>query len=205
MADTQEFFEFRGVSDLFIAEVLTDDEEGMTFGTPERLTFVQEVGQTKSVSTETHWFDNMPMNTVTVYGNSEVTITGAPISLEMESKITGNFYDPETGMLVDGDKVQKKFATIYKTKGTDGKFRYVTYLKGTFTIGDVSHKTEDDGTETTLQELTYTSLKSNHKFAKGGNTNYFVLDERANKLDFSKFFEAVITPDTAATLLKTAE
>lgn len=205
MAD---IFEFRGVDNLVYAEVTGDDNEtsgGYVTGEVKTLSPVATIGKSTDISNEAHYYDNNPMLVVSSESADEITLTIAPPSLEILAEITGKSFDPETGMMVDSERSNKYFAIGYRTKGTDGKYRYVWRLKGTFGIPDENNETENDGTDTTNTELTFTGIATTHKFTKGkyngtswekASAKGIVVDERFDKVDFSTFFESVQTPDT---------
>ena len=203
-----EIFEFRGVDNLVYAEVTGDDNEaegGYIAGTVKPLSPVASIAKSTSSSNEAHYYDNNPMIVVSSEASDEITLTVAPLALDVLAEITGKSYDPNTGMLVDGERVPKYFAIGYRTKGTDGKYRYVWRLKGTFGIPDEQNDTENDGTDTTNTELTFTGIATTHKFEKGRFRNNawekaqvkgIVVDERFDKVDLTDFFGSVKTPDT---------
>lgn len=203
--NTQEVFEFRGVDSLYIAEVTTDTEDEYAAGTPIYLSPVAEVGKTTEASSEAHYYDNLPMMTINSEGPDTISITMAPPELQKLAMIIGKSFDETTGMMVDGERQNKYFAVMYRTKGTDGKYRYVSRLKGTFNIPEESNATENDGTDTTNTAIEFTGIYTTHKFTKGkyvnnkwekGSAKGVVVDTRYDKADVSKFFDAVATPDT---------
>lgn len=192
-----EVFEFRGVDNLVYAEVLTDTAEEFTTGEVKPLSPVAEIGRTTENSSESHYYDNMPMIVISSVGADELTMTIAPVDLKTYGDITGQTFDEALGMLVEGERTNKYFAVGYRTKGTDGKYRYVWRLKGQFGIPDESNATEDDGTDTTNTELTWTGVATTHKFTKTGKVaKAVVCDERISKVDFATYFDTVQTPDT---------
>ena len=201
-------FEYRGVEGLVFAEVTGDDnltDGGYKTGTVEALAPVAEIGKTVETSSEAHYYDNTPLVTIQGEGPDEITIRCAGLTLEKLAKITGRSFDPDTGMLVEGPRETRYFAIGYKTKDSDGKYRYVWRLKGTFAIPADTNVTEDDGTEANGTELTFTGIYTTHIFNKGkraadqwepGPAKGLVVSDREGKADLSKFFETVTTPDT---------
>lgn len=205
MADTQEVFEFRGVDNLYIAEVTKDDSTGYTAGTPIYLAPVAEVGKTTDSSNEAHYYDNKAMIVVNSESADKISITMAPPELKKLAMIIGKSFDETTGMLVDGERNNKYFAVMYRTKGTDGEYRYVSRLKGTFSIPEESNATENDGTDTTNTSIEFTGIFTTHQFTKGkytgsewvkGSAKGVVVDTRYGLADVSDFFSEVQTPDT---------
>lgn len=204
---TQEVFEFRGVDSLYVAKVTKDENtsDGYVCDTPVYLSPVAEVGKTTDSSNEAHYYDNKAMIVVNSESADKITITMAPPTLEKLAMIIGKSFDKETGMLVDGERQNDYYALMYRTKGTDGKYRYVSRLKGTFGIPEESNQTENDGTDTTNTSIEFTGIYTTHVFNKGkyngtswekGSAKGIVVDTRYGLADVSDFFSKVQTPDT---------
>ena len=202
-----EVFEFRGVDNLYVAEVLQDDENGYVCETPVKLAPVAEIGKTTESSSEAHYYDNKAMIVINSEGADTITITVAPPELEMLAKLTGRSFDPVTGALIDNVRNNKYFAIMYRTKGTDGKYRYVSRLKGQFGIPDETNATENDGTDTNNTQIEFTGIYTEYEFTKGtynpgtatwskGSAKGVVVDTRYGLADVSNFFGEVQTPDT---------
>jgi phi13 family phage major tail protein len=158
-------FEFRGVKDLYYAEVLEDSEENYTCGTPKRLSYTATISKEVETSSETHYYDNKGMIVINAKGAETFTLTVAPPNLKTLADITGQMFDPKMGMLVEGEFTPKMFAIGYKTKGTDGYWRFCWKLKGSFAIPSEEVNTESDSIDTTNTELTYTAIQTIHKFS----------------------------------------
>ena len=199
--------EYRGVENLVYAPVTEDSDENYTTGAVKPLAGVAEISRTTESSSEVHYYDNMPAITIESTGSDEITCTVSAIPLDVLADITGQYYDQTLGSLVEGDRQNKYFAIGSRTKGTDGKYRYVWRLKGTFGIPDEQNDTENDGTDTTNTELTFTGIATTHKFTKGkynsttkawekAQVKGVIVDERFDKADLSTFFSTVQTPDT---------
>ena len=191
-----EVFEFRGVDNLVFAEVTSDNAEGYVTGDVKPLSPVAEIGKTVETSSEAKYYDNKAMLTINSEGADEISLTVAPLDIEVLAEICGKYYDATTGMMVDGERQNKYFAIGYRTKGTDGAYRYVWRLKGTFNIPDETVATENDGTDSNNQELTFTGISTTYAFTKGGACKGIVVDGRKAKADVSTFFETVQTPDS---------
>lgn len=200
-----QYFEFRGVDSFYIAPVTKDDKTGYVAGTPVYFQPVQEIGKTTDSSSEAHYYDNKALIVVNSESADSIQITMTPPMLEQLAQITGKSFDPTTGMYVDGERVNQYFAIMYRTKGTDGKYRYVSRLKGTFNIPEETVSTENDGTDTTNTQVTYTGVYTAYEFNKGkyvngawqkGSAKGVVVDERYGLVDFSTFFNKVQTPDS---------
>ena len=196
MADV---FEFRGCDNLVFAEVLTDDngDEGYTTGTVKILSPVATISKEVETSSETKYYDNLPMIVINSEGADTINLTIAPPALDILCEITGKYFDADTGMMIEGESKPKYFALGYRTKGTDGHYRYVWRLKGQFAFPSEEVNTENNGTDTTNTTLTYTGISTVHKFTKGNApAKGIVIDERIGNADLALFFDSVNTPDT---------
>lgn len=205
-----EVFEFRGVDNLYVAKVTKDDSTGYTCETPVKLAPVAEIGKSTESSSEAHYYDNKALIVINSEGADEIVLTIAPPELEMLAKITGRAFDEATGMLIDTVRDNAYYAIMYRTKGTDGKYRYVSRLKGQFNIPDETNATENDGTDTNNTQITFTGIYTEHEFTKGtydattqtwtpGSAKGIVVDTRYGLADVSNFFASVQTPDTVST------
>lgn len=201
----QQVFEFRGVDNLYVAEVLEDDANGYVCATPIHLAPVAEVGKSTDSSSEAHYYDNKAMIVINSESADTISITMAPPELAKLAQIIGKSFDPTTGMMVDSPRQNKYFAIMYRTKGTDGQYRYVSRLKGQFTIPEETSATEDDGTDANNTSIEFTGIYTEHEFNKGiyngtawekAGAKGVVVDTRYGLADVSNFFSQVQTPDT---------
>lgn len=201
----QSVFEFRGVDNLYIAKVIKDTEEEFTTDTPIYLAPVAEVGKTTDSSNEAKYYDNKAMIVIASESADVISIIMAPPELKKLAMVTGRSFDETTGMMVESERSNDYYALMYRTKGTDGAYRYVSRLKGTFSIPEESVATEDDGAEGTNSTIEYTGIYTVHKFTKGkfvngewekGSAKGVVVDTRYGLADVSTFFGETQTPDT---------
>lgn len=203
----QKVFEFRGVDNLYVAKVLTDDAEGFTCETPVKLAPVAEIGKTTDASNEAHYYDNKALIVVSSESADTITLTVAPPELKMLANIIGRAFDETTGMMIDSPRSNDYYAIMYRTKGTDGQYRYVSRLKGQFNIPEETNATENDGTDTNNTSIEFTGIYTEHEFTKGkyddttkawtpASAKGIVVDTRYGVADVSKFFDEVQTPDT---------
>lgn len=202
---TQEVFEYRGIDNLYIARITKDDATEFTCETPIHLAPVAEIGKTTESASESHYYDNKAMIVVSSESADTITITMAPPELERLALVTGKSFDATTGMMVDSERNNDYFAIMYRTKGTDGKYRCVSRLKGRFSIPEETNQTENDGTDTTNSSIEFTGIYTTHEFTKGkyngtdwekGSAKGIVIDTRYDLVDVTDFFSEVQTPDT---------
>lgn len=195
--EVKKITEYRGIEGLVYAEVLTDTADSYTAGEVKDLAGVAELSRTTESSSEPHYYDNIPAIVITSTGSDEVTVTTSVLSLSTVAEVTGQGYDEATGMMIEGERTTKYFAMGYRTKKTDGTEVLVWRLKGTFSIPDSTHATENNGTDGNGQELTFTGISTTHKFTKTGKPAKAVnVDIGLGLADDTDFFTTVQTPDT---------
>lgn len=197
--------EYRGVDNLVAAEITVDDNEtggsgshGYVTGTVFQIAGVAEISKSTETSSESKYYDNVPAIVINSEGSDEITITCSVPDLATYAKLVGKTIDSATGAMIDGEREPKYYALGYRFKLTDGTYRYVWRLKGSFAIPDETSATEDDSTDTNNMELTYTGISTTHKFTKGGGkpAKAVVVDDTPESLcDVSEFFAAVTDPD----------
>jgi len=191
--------EFRGTDNLVYAEVLTDNNtigEGYTTGAVKVLAPVAEIGKTVETASDTKYYDNKPALTIIAEGADTISLTVPALDLETLADITGKEYDSATGAFMDGERDPKYFALGYRLRLTDGTYRYVWRYKGSFGIPDETSQTENAGTDSNNQQLTFTGISTMHIFTKTGNSQKaLVVDERTSDVDLSTFFDQVTTCD----------
>ena len=193
-----EIQEYRGIRGLVGAEITTDSTETFECGTPFPIVGVAELSRTTETTNESHYYDNVPAIVIESTGADEVTITGSAIPFDVLAQITGQTYDAEKGMFVEGERQSKYFAIGYITEKTDGTEIFVWRLKGKFNIPDSTHATKDDGAEANGQEIVFTGINTTHKFTAIGNKTAKAvnIDTSINPVVETEFFASVQTPDT---------
>ena len=186
--------EFRGVDNLVYAEVqkdnnLTGTGEGYVTGTVKTLAPVAEISKTVETASETHYYDNAPALVIEGEGADTISLTVPAVDLPTLAEITGKEYD-----------ATKYFALGYRLRLTDGTYRYVWRYKGRFSVPDETSQTENAGTDTNNQTLTYTGIFTIHEFTTPTSTQKnqkaLVVDERDDVADLTGFFSVVKTCDT---------
>ena len=189
-------FEYRGVDTLVYAKVIKDTKDELVFGEVKSLAPVAEVGKTTESSSESHYYDNAPKIVITSTNSDKLTLTVAVLDLFTLAEITGQDYLSDLGALVEGERTEQYIAIGYRTKGTDGKYRYVWRLKGIFEIPDETSHTEENNTNTNNMQLVWTGVMTNYRFNKTKKSEKsIIIDERTAVFDTEHFFDTVKTPD----------
>lgn len=187
---------WRGVENLYAAEILKDTDESFETGVPFKIAGVAELSRSTENSSETVYYDNSPSIVVSSIGADTVTASVSAIDLDILAKLTGQKYDEELGMFIEGDRENKYFSIGYKTSRTDNTDVYVWRLKCSCSIPDQTNSTRTGGTESAGNELTFTGIMTTHKFAKtGAGARAVTVEPEKDKVDVSDWFTEVKTPD----------
>lgn len=188
---------WRGVSDLVAVEIKDTSEAYEAVGDVFDIAGLAELSRSTENSSETVYYDNQPALVIDSVGADTITCSCSAIDLPVLAKLTGQKYDEELGMFIEGERESKYFAIGYKTQRTDGSEVYVWRNKVSVNIPDQTNSTKTGGTESAGNELTFTGIMTTHKFEKTGKGCRAVQVELAeDKVDVSTFFETVQTPDT---------
>ena len=197
------YTEYMGFDNLVAAEIKADTAAAYT---PDEVFKLAPAGEIKK-STErdqvARSYDNGTYFLIKSEGDDTVELVVPVLPLDIEAKILGAEYNETTGTLKnDGLPKTKYFALGYRLLCLDGTYRYVWRHKGAFTMGDEEAKSKE-GTDSNNITLTFTGITTIHKFEKTKKVSKdIVADERDGKLDYSKWFEQVVTPDNEESLVK---
>ena len=198
------YTEYMGFDNLVAAEIKADTAEAYTPDEVFKLAPAGEIKKSTDRDQNPRPYDNGTYFLIKSEGDDTVELVVPVLPLDIESKILGSEYNDKTGtMKNDGMPKTKFFALGYRLLCLDGTYRYVWRHKGSFTMGDEEAKSRQ-GTDSNNVTLTFTGITTIHKFKGSGKVSKdIVADERDGLLDYSKWFEQVVTPDNEESLIKT--
>lgn len=199
----ERYEEFMGFDNLVIAEITEDSAEAYTTGEVVPFAPAGEIKKSTPQDQAARSYDNQTYLIIKSEEDDSVELVVPVLPLAKEAMVTGKDYDAETGALNDdGMPKTKYFAIGYRLMMSDNTYRYVWRHKGTFTKGDEEAKSKQ-GTDSNAASYTFTGIQTIHKFAASGKVSKAsVVDERDGLLDYSKWFDQVVTPDNMAELKK---
>lgn len=195
------YTEYMGFDSLVYAPIEADTAEAFTPGEVKPLAPAGEIRKSTEREQNPRSYDNQTYLLIKSEGDDTVELVVPVLPLDVEAAINGTDYDETTGALNnDGIPKTKYFAIGYRLLCSDNTYRYVWRHKGSFTMGDEEAKSKQ-GTDSNNITITFTGIQTIHKFAKSGKPSKdIVVDERDGKLDYSKWFDQVVTPDNIETL-----
>lgn len=201
MAVTEEniFKNLRGVRKLMIATLTKDTEELLSYDTPVRFAGVREIGGEEEESSATEYYDNQAAIITTSEGSDTYPLTTSVLNDEVRAKVEGRKWDQTKGIYFGTPKKRPYVAIGFVAEDTEGTEWYYWIYKGKLSGGKESHKTKDDGTETTNLEWEYSSIYTQHTFASAENKPMkYVRMKAGGTVTEQKFFEKVYDPDAEA-------
>lgn len=202
-----EFVLKRGLKNIYAAEVLTDDADGITYGEPFHLIPAGEMTRTVDSEKTDVYFDDTVFDSTGREGATEISITGAALRPEDVARINNKYVDATTGAVIDtGEYKPKYFALGGECGNNDGTQELFWFAKGTFGIPEQTDKTKDDSTDTNGMSLTYSAIKTKTLFTVGSETapcKRVVIDTSVSELKANAVWtEQVVTPENLADIVQ---
>ena len=198
--ENKKFGLLRGLSDIFICEIVDTEAEYKAVGTPEKLIPAGELTISKSFEKAQTYFDNSLFAETGKEAPTELSIVGAAVRAAFLAWIEGKTVDAATGaVLDDGDWHSKFYAISGKRDYTDGTSEYFWFNKCSFGGAEETGKTEDDSTDSAGMTLPFTAYKTTHKFKNNDTSKLVRIDTASTKLKAdASWVEQVVTPDNIA-------
>lgn len=192
-----EYRDARGLTDVVVAKLLTDDSESLTFDTPRPLFGAATLSKQTTVNSATKYYDNIAAIVISSEGADDFTLNGSRISDETLAYILGKNYHEDLGAYSDSEGIAPYCAIGYKSMDTLGREYYTWRYKGRFSVPNEDERTLDDGTDSNGTELKYTGINPVHKFTKDGDKHSKGIRVLATnpKVKLETFFTTVTTID----------
>ena len=191
-----------GADSVYYALVTQDDASAYVAGTPAYLAPVMNITVEPAVNSKTQYADNQPFEVMTSEGETKlgVEITGLP--LDVQATLLGKVYDAATGRFFDDGGIAPYVALGFRSKKSDGKFRYYWFMKGTFAPPKEEAASQTDSPDPKSTKLDYTAIKSVYQFAVTGALNDSVKRVMGDTADAAfvatTWFAAVQVPSVGA-------
>lgn len=202
MANSGEYKSRVGLDSLYVAEVTQDDTSAYTAGTPAYLAPAAEASQEPSSSFAIQYADDQPFDVATAEGETKIALKVTGIDLATLALITGRKFDSTTGRMYDNGGTAPYMALSFRSKKSNGSYRYYQYLKGKFDMPKEDTATLAEKPEPKVLELSYTAIRTVKTFDLGGgvtdSVKRIVGDTDTTNFSATNFFAQVQTPDVAA-------
>ncbi|NMC84290.1 MAG: hypothetical protein GYA58_03290 [Anaerolineaceae bacterium] len=200
-ANAGEYRSYVGLKNIYIALVTKDDSSGYATETPEYFAPAAEATMEPESNSTTQYFDDQPMNTITVEGATPIKLTISGLPLAVQAKILGKEYDVATGRMYDNGGVPPDCALGFESEKANGAKRFFWFLKGTFAPPSETLATKTNSPNPKTTQLTYTAVKTIHRFdlgdSKSDSLKRVVGDEDATGFVASGWFGQVQVPSVS--------
>ena len=196
----------KGLSNIFICEIIDNADEYKEVGTPQHLIPAGEMTISKSFEKAQHYFDNAMWAEIGTEAPSEMSLIGAAVRAALIAWLEGKEADAETGAILDDGEWHNKFFAISGTKDyTDGTSEHFWFLKCSFGGAEEAAKTKDASTDAGGSTLPFTAYSTIHKFTNNKPMKVVRIDTATTKLKADQDWTAqVVTPDNLSTICEKA-
>lgn len=195
----------RGLKDVMIAKVISDDETGYVVSDEvEKLIPAGTITMTADSEKTDTYFDNVVFASVGTESATTVSIEGARLKPAQIAKITGKTVDDSTGAILDsGLYTEEYFALGARIGMLDGTECLIWFLKGTFSIPEETGRTIDDTTDADGTTLEFSAVSTKFQFgADHGFKRLLVDTTNTEMIQGQDWFKQVVTPENVATIVK---
>ena len=191
----------KGLSNIFICEIIDNVDEYKEVGTPQHLIPAGEMTISKSFEKAQHYFDNAMWAEIGTEAPSKMSLVGAAVRAALVAWLEGKEADAETGAILDDGEWHNKFFAISGTKDyTDGTSEHFWFLKCSFGGAEEAAKTKDASTDANGSTLPFTAYSTIHRF-NNKPMKVVRIDTATTKLKADQDWTAqVVTPDNLSTI-----
>ena len=162
-----------GLRDIHFAKLLTDTNSGATYDTPVSLAGALNAKVSRKTNSDPVYADDGLDEIISNFNSVEVEIEVASLTLEARALLQGSSMVKGT-IIETSEDVAPEGALLFRSKKSNGKFRYVALLKGKFELADDEYATIEDKAKTQSVKIKGTF------YPRIYDTNYqFVADEDA--------------------------
>lgn len=189
-----------GVEDLYYALVTQDDSGAYVAGTPKKFAPATEISGEPTSSLETQYADNQPYDVAASEGETKLTVGVTNVPIPVIDEILGKVFDEATGREFDagGGATPPNVAFGFRSLKSNGKYRYVWFLKGKFSPPKDEASTKTDKAEPKPQSLNFTAIKTTRKFTLSESVSDGLKrvrgDEDSTNFDPTGWFSQVQVP-----------
>ena len=133
-----------GLKDLYYATLTSDASDGAVYSTPVQIVGAITANINPNASSETLFADDGPIETAATVGQIELELNVADLPLDQMAVLLGHT-PPSAGIMYKSANDTPPWVAIgFKSKKSNGKYRYVWLLKGKFRENEMAHETKND-------------------------------------------------------------
>ena len=158
-----------GLRDLYYAPVTQDDVDAYAAGTPAIFAPAVAASHKPKNSSKIQYADDGAFDTLTAEGETEIELETTNIPANIQAIVLGKVFDTATGRVFDnaGGAVAPDVALGFRTKKSNGSYKYFWYLKGKFSQPDEEQATQGESPEPKTLKIKFTAVKTTYQFDLG--------------------------------------
>jgi phi13 family phage major tail protein len=193
-----------GLDSVWFAKVTQDDADGYITDTPQFLAPVAELTGDINTSEAIMYFDNLALEQLMAEGETVREFDLQGMAPELEALLSGDNFNAADGSYTDRSDptLAPYFAVGYRSKKSNGSYRYFWFYKGKFAKPKKDEKSQSDSADAMTTKLTYTAVKTRYQFTQANSVTdgakRFYKDEDTSNVSVTGWFSAVQTPDATA-------
>jgi phi13 family phage major tail protein len=148
-----------GLSDVHVAKI-TDTDGVITYGTPVQIAGAIDASIAPSADAQQVYGDDNVREIITAFGAIEVSFTFGDIGNDNYALLLGKEKDSNGVVIDSADDIAPDFALMFRSKKSNGEYRYVVLYKGKFNPIESSFATQQGNADHQQQPLTATFVKN---------------------------------------------
>ena len=205
MPESGEYKSVVGIDQVYYALITQDDADDYVAGTPAILAPAINMSAEPNVSLETQYADNKPFDVMAGEGETKLTFDATAIPMQILAILLGKQFDAATGRIFDagGEAVPPDVALGFRSKKSNGSYRYYWYLKGKFSAPKEEAATQGEKMDPKPAQLMYTAVNTIETFDLGDggaekSVKRIVGDQDTTNFSETGWFSEVQTPSTTS-------
>ncbi len=147
-----------GLKDFHVCKILTDEVgSGATYDTPVRIPGIISATMSTERSTENYYSDDIVEETFSSFNSISLEVEISNLSQSERALLLGQTVTKGVSA-ASADDTAKEVGIMFRSKRTDGKYRYVALTRGKFVEPSESFATESDSVSPQTMTLTFTGI-----------------------------------------------
>ncbi len=150
-----------GLDSFHYAPLLTDTTAGCSYDTPVAISGLITADVKANGGIDTQYADDGPAVNAASVGRQEIDIEFTNLPLSLRALLLGQTVT--SGVVGEkADDTPLDVAVGFRSLKSNGKYRYVWYLKGNFALPDDKYKTKEEKTNFNTQGMKFIGLRRNY-------------------------------------------
>lgn len=189
---TQAVLPIVNISKLYVAHLLTEEDESITYDTPKYFEGIKELGIKPKENVDPYFHEGRKILTERTLQDIDVTINITDLTDEEESYLMGHKLAKTGGVIRNDNDIAPTVALLYEADKAKGGKRYGILYAGTFGISDEDLKDKEG-----KSNFQYKKLQASFRPLRNGLWNHRVDSDspKVTEDTLKNFFTKVLIPE----------